>query len=71
MILADEATGNLDSSTEKEILDFLDELHGLGKTIVLVTHNENLAERAERVLVLADGKIESIQETGKRAERNK
>ncbi len=71
MILADEATGNLDSSTEKEILDFLDELHGLGKTIVLVTHNENLAERAERVLVLADGKIESIQETGKRAEGNK
>ncbi len=60
LLLADEATGNLDSATEKEILDLTDELHDLGMTVVLVTHNRSLTSRAERVLTLADGKVESV-----------
>ncbi len=60
LLLADEATGNLDSATEKEILDLTDELHDLGMTVVLVTHNQALTSRAERVLTLADGKVVSV-----------
>ncbi|MEO0478967.1 MAG: ABC transporter ATP-binding protein [Planctomycetota bacterium] len=59
-LLADEATGNLDSNTEKEILDLLDELHRDGMTIVMVTHGDNVAQRAERVVWLKDGLLESI-----------
>ncbi len=61
LLLADEATGNLDSATEKEILDLTDELHDLGMTVILVTHNRALTTRAERVLVLADGKVDSLK----------
>jgi len=61
VILADEATGNLDSATEREILNVMDRLHGLGKTIILVTHNPALTRRAEYVLSLADGRIESLK----------
>jgi len=61
IVLADEATGNLDSATEEEILAVMDQLHGLGKTIILVTHNASLTRHAERVMVLADGKIESLR----------
>ncbi|MGE3877970.1 MAG: ABC transporter ATP-binding protein [Planctomycetota bacterium] len=61
-LLADEATGNLDSNTEREILALLDELHRDGVTIVIVTHNDSVAKHAERVLWLADGKLESIVE---------
>ncbi|GAB4156401.1 MAG: hypothetical protein Fur0037_24720 [Planctomycetota bacterium] len=57
-LLADEATGNLDSSTEQEILDLLDELRGEGVTIVVVTHNPKVASRADRELWLKDGRIE-------------
>jgi len=57
MILADEPTGNLDSKTEDEVLDLIDELHAQGKTIVMVTHDDHVAERAERVLHLKDGLI--------------
>ncbi|MEQ1632489.1 MAG: ABC transporter ATP-binding protein [Planctomycetota bacterium] len=62
-LLADEATGNLDSNTEREILDLLDELRAEGVTIVIVTHNPKVAERADRVLWLKDGVIESLTET--------
>lgn len=62
ILLADEATGNLDSNTEQEILALLDELADEGKTIILVTHAEDVAERARRVLHLLDGKIERIVE---------
>jgi macrolide transport system ATP-binding/permease protein len=57
-ILADEPTGNLDSKTTHEVLNLLDELNSRGKTIVMVTHEKEVAARARRVLVMKDGKIE-------------
>ena len=65
LILADEATGNLDSQTALEILALFDELHAEGKTIVLVTHEPDVSQRAERVLRLKDGKIESVYDNRK------
>lgn len=62
LILADEATGNLDSKTAEEILELFDELHAEGKTILLVTHESFVGDRAEKVLRLKDGSIESVQE---------
>jgi putative ABC transport system ATP-binding protein len=59
LLLADEPTGNLDSATGEEIAALLDELHGQGATVVLVTHNESLGRRAGRVLRLRDGRIDS------------
>ena len=61
LILADEATGNLDSQTALEILALLDELHAEGRTIVLVTHEPDVGERAQHVLRLKDGRIESVK----------
>jgi putative ABC transport system ATP-binding protein len=61
LILADEATGNLDSATALEILALFDELHAEGSTIVLVTHEADVGARAEHVLRLKDGRIESVQ----------
>ena len=61
VLLADEPTGNLDSKTGEEILALLDELHRRGHTIVLVTHEEDLAARASRVVRLRDGKIVTDQ----------
>ncbi|MEM0968110.1 MAG: ABC transporter permease [Verrucomicrobiota bacterium] len=58
-ILADEATGNLDSTTTVEILDLLDELNAEGKTIIMVTHEEDVAERARRIVRLKDGVVQS------------
>ncbi len=60
LILADEATGNLDSATADEILGLFDELHAEGKTILLVTHEPDVGKRAEHVLRLKDGKIEDV-----------
>ncbi|MEM1452466.1 MAG: ABC transporter ATP-binding protein [Planctomycetota bacterium] len=60
LILADEATGNLDSKTADEILELFDELHEEGKTILLVTHEPDVGERADNVLRLKDGNIESV-----------
>ncbi len=60
MILADEATGNLDSATAGEILDLFDELHDSGKTILLVTHEQEVGDRAEHILRLKDGDIPSV-----------
>ncbi len=61
-LLADEATGNLDSSTEAEILELLDELHAEGMTIIMVTHNPVMGNRAGRIVNLVDGKVDSITE---------
>ena len=58
MILADEPTGNLDSRTGLEVLELIDRLNAGGKTIVLVTHDERIAERAHRVLHMKDGLID-------------
>ena len=58
MILADEPTGNLDSTTGTEILNLLDDLNSQGKTIVLVTHGDEVAERAHRVVHMKDGLID-------------
>jgi len=57
LLLADEPTGNLDSKTGAEILDVLDALNTEGKTIIMVTHDENIAARAHRVVRLIDGRI--------------
>jgi putative ABC transport system ATP-binding protein len=57
IILADEPTGNLDSATSQEIMRFFDELHRQGNTIILVTHEHDIAEHAHRVLHILDGRI--------------
>ena len=57
MILADEPTGNLDSASTSDVLALLDELHGQGRTIVLITHEADVAARAQRVLHVRDGQI--------------
>ena len=59
IILADEPTGNLDSTTGKEIMEVLNGLHRAGNTIILVTHENEIAEYAHRVIRLKDGYIES------------
>ena len=61
LLLADEPTGNLDSATGEQIARLLDDLHAEGRTIVLVTHNESLARRAQRMIRLCDGRIEADQ----------
>ncbi|MFH1712719.1 MAG: ABC transporter ATP-binding protein [Candidatus Jacksonbacteria bacterium] len=58
VIFADEPTGNLDSKTSHQIMDFVAELHKQGKTIILITHEDDIAKYAKRVIRLRDGKIE-------------
>ena len=59
IILADEPTGNLDSKTSEEIMNLIDAIHQKGNTVILVTHEEDIAQRAKRVIRLRDGMIES------------
>ncbi len=65
IILADEPTGNLDSKTGDEIMELFDNLHSQGNTIILVTHEDFIAEHAHRTVRLRDGLIESDKETEK------
>jgi len=57
ILLADEPTGNLDSSTTEEIMTLFDNLHSAGNTLILVTHEEEIAGHAARVLRMNDGEI--------------
>lgn len=59
IILADEPTGNLDSTTSIEIMGLLEEIHKAGNTIIVVTHEEDIAQHAHRIIRLIDGKVES------------
>jgi putative ABC transport system ATP-binding protein len=59
VILADEPTGNLDSSSGAEILKLFEDLHNRGKTIIMVTHDPGIAQRTTRVIRLRDGQVES------------
>jgi putative ABC transport system ATP-binding protein len=66
IILADEPTGNLDSTTGAEIMRMMDELHAAGQTIILITHEDDIAAHARRVIRLRDGVIESDVTRGAR-----
>jgi putative ABC transport system ATP-binding protein len=59
IVLADEPTGNLDTKTGQEIMALLDDIHRKGNTVILVTHEEEIAAHAHRVVRLRDGLIES------------
>ncbi|ELY55121.1 ABC transporter ATP-binding protein [Natronolimnohabitans innermongolicus] len=61
LVLADEPTGNLDTDTEDDILDLFADFHDAGTTMVVVTHERHVAERADRIVHLLDGKLERIE----------
>jgi putative ABC transport system ATP-binding protein len=65
IILADEPTGNLDSKTGNEIMALFDDLHAKGNTIVLVTHEHDVAEYAHRIIHIRDGKVASDEKTAR------
>jgi putative ABC transport system ATP-binding protein len=69
IILADEPTGNLDSHSTEEVLDVFAHLNELGRTVVMITHEADVAERANRVIRLGDGEIISDELTGESAKR--
>ena len=59
IILADEPTGNLDTKSTKEIMDILKGLHQSGRTVIIITHDDDIAEQADRVIRIIDGRIEA------------
>ncbi len=63
LILADEPTGNLDSATSREIMEILAKMHERGETIILVTHERDIAKYAHRLIALRDGKVERDEMT--------
>lgn len=64
LLMADEPTGNLDTKTGKEILNLFQEIHAQGNTLIIVTHDPDIAQRAKRILYLRDGKIERQETKG-------
>jgi putative ABC transport system ATP-binding protein len=64
IILADEPTGNLDTKTSYEIMELMEEIHQKGNTVIVVTHEEDIARRAKRIVRLRDGVIESDVQNG-------
>ena len=62
LILADEPTGNLDSKTSLEIMDIFHELHDAGNTIVLITHDDDVARQASRIVRIRDGQLSEVSE---------
>ncbi len=67
LIMADEPTGNLDTKTGDEIMGLLHDLHGRGRTILMVTHEEYIARQTERNLVLVDGRLQTDHKNGDRS----
>ena len=61
LLLADEPTGNLDSRTSREIMDILHDLHEQGNTVVLITHDNDIARQARRSLHILDGRVTEVQ----------
>ena len=59
VILADEPTGNLDSRSTQEIMEVLKELHRSGRTVILITHDDEIAAQVNRVIRIKDGKVEA------------
>ena len=70
IILADEPTGNLDSKTSVDIMNLINEIHQKGNTIILVTHEQDIAENANRIIKLKDGIIESDLINKKKSSKN-
>ena len=69
LILADEPTGNLDSRSSAEVMSLFTDLHGQGRTIVMITHEPDIAAYASRVVVLRDGEIVSDRSAKRGASR--
>ena len=57
IILADEPTGNLDSKSTIEIMNILKDLHESGRTVIIITHDDEIAQVADRILIIEDGKV--------------
>lgn len=66
LILADEPTGNLDTKSSEEIMDLMHDLHERGRTIVMVTHEPDIAHHTERIIMIRDGKLASDRLNGRR-----
>jgi putative ABC transport system ATP-binding protein len=64
ILLADEPTGNLDSQTSQEIMALIDQVHDEGQTVIMVTHEPDIAAHCQRVIRLADGRLESDVRNG-------
>ena len=64
ILLADEPTGNLDTATGEEIMRLFEKLHSEGNTIILVTHEKDIADHAHRTISIRDGKIEKDEKRG-------